>query len=411
MPIGRPKQSLILTEEERDRLQSLAHRARSQPLLARRARLVLACAEGLDNKTVARKMRASLGMVGKWRSRFLQARLEGLYDEPRPGAPRQVSDAQVEQVVIQTLESTPRGETHWSTRGLAKATGLSRMTISRIWRAFGLQPHRTDTFKLSPDPQLIEKVRDIVGLYMNPPEHALVLCVDEKSQIQALDRTQPLLPMQPGQLERGTRDYKRNGTTSLFAALELKTNRVIGQLHRRHRSVEFRKFLDVIESQVPAGLDIHLIVDNYATHKTAIIRKWFAKRPCFHVHFTPTYGSWINLVERWFAELTNKRIRRGVFRSVKDLETAIGEFIEVHNEDPAPFVWTRTADQILASIARYAQRTLTAHSPGFITRTIGTGDSNKAGPEARPTLANERRRGSHLGGCDRHAGKCHARLS
>jgi transposase len=373
MRTGRPKRPLIVTAEDRERLESLAHRARSQPLLARRARVVLACAEGLDNQTVARKLRCSVGMVGKWRARFLKAGLEALYDEPRPGTPRTVSDEQVEQVVIQTLESTPRGETHWSTRGLAKATGLSRMTISRIWRAFGLQPHRTDTFKLSPDPQLIEKVHDIVGLYMNPPEHALVLCVDEKSQIQALDRTQPLLPMQPGQLERGTHDYKRNGTTSLFAALELKTNRVIGQLHRRHRSLEFRKFLDRIESQVPAELDVHLIVDNYATHKTAIIQKWFAKRPRFHVHFTPTYGSWINLVERWFAELTNKRIRRGVFRSVKDLESAIREFIEVHNEDPTPFVWTRTADQILASIARYAQRTRAAHSPELIARTIGTG--------------------------------------
>lgn len=374
MRTGRPKQPLTLTEEERERLESLAHRARSQALLARRARVVLGCAEGLDNQTVARKLRCSVGMVGKWRARFLKGGLEALYDEPRPGTPRTVSDAQVEQVVIQTLETTPRGETHWSTRGLAKATGLSRMTISRIWHAFGLQPHRADSFKLSPDPQLIEKVRDIVGLYMNPPEHALVFCIDEKSQIQALDRTQPLLPMQPGQLERGTHDYKRNGTTSLFAALELGTNRVIGQLHRRHRSVEFRRFLDRIESQVPAELDVHLIADNYATHKTAMIRKWFAKRPRFHVHFTPTYGSWINLVERWFAELTNKRIRRGVFRSVKDLETAIREFIEVHNEDPTPFVWTKTADQILASMARYAQRTLSAHSPGFIARTTGTGD-------------------------------------
>src|SRR6266853_1890696 len=361
MRTGRPKQALSLTEEEQDRLQSLAHRARSQPLLARRARVVLACGEGLDNKTVARKVRASLGMVGKWRARFLQARLEGLYDEPRPGAPRQVSDAQVEQVVIQTLESTPRGETHWSTRGLAKATGFSHMTINRVWRAFGLQPHRTETFKLSPDPQLIDKVRDIVGLYMNPPEHALVLCVDEKSQIQALDRTQPMLPLQPGQVERRTHDYKRNGTTSLFAALELKTHRLIGQLHRRHRSVEFRKFLDMIETQVPASLEVHLIMDNYGTHKTAIIRKWFAKRPRFHVHFTPTYGSWINLIERWFAELTNKRIRRGVFRSVKELEAAIREYIDVHNEDPTPFVWTKSADEILASIARFAQRTLAAH--------------------------------------------------
>src|SRR6266436_4511537 len=315
MRTGRPKQALILTEEEQDRLQSLAHRARSQPLLARRARVVLACAEALDNKTVARKLRTSLGMVGKWRSRFLQTRLEGLYDEPRPGAPRKVNDAQIEEVIIQTLESTPRGETHWSTRGLAKATGLSRMTISRIWHAFGLQPHRSDTFKLSPDPQLIDKVRDIVGLYMNPTDHALVFCVDEKSQIQALDRSQLLLPLQPGQLERRTHDYKRHGTTSLFAALELKTSNVIAQLKHRHRAVEFRQFLDVIEAQVPAGLDVHIIVDNYGTHKSAIIRKWFAKRPRFHVHFTSTYGSWINLVERWFAELTNKRIPRGVFRS------------------------------------------------------------------------------------------------
>src|SRR5690242_1415891 len=357
MRTGRPKQSLTITEEEQGRLESLAHRARSQPVLARRARVVLACAEGLDNKAVAKRLRCSLGMVGKWRARFLEARLEGLYDEPRPGAPRKVSDAEVEKVVIQTLESTPRGQTHWSTRRLAQATGLSRMTISRIWHAFGLQPHRTETFKLSPDPLLIEKVRDIVGLYMNPPDHALVFCVDEKSQIQALDRTQPLLPLRPGQLERRTHDYKRHGTTSLFAALELKSSRVIGQMHRRHRSHEFRRFLDTIEANVPADLDVHIILDNYGTHKTASIRKWFAKRPRFHVHFTPTYASWINLVERWFAEITNKRIRRGVFRSVKELEAAIRESIEVHNETPRPFVWTKTADPILASIARFAQRT------------------------------------------------------
>jgi transposase len=374
MRTGRPKQPLKLTREERERLESLAHRARSQPFLARRARVVLACGEGLNNSRVACRLRVSPGMVGKWRARFLKARLEGLYDEPRPGAPRTVSDEQVEKVVIQTLESTPRAETHWSTRGMAKATGLSRMTISRIWRAFGLQPHRRDTFKLSPDPLLIEKVRDIVGLYINPPDHALVFCVDEKSQIQALDRTQPLLPMQPGQLERGTHDYKRNGTTSLFAALELKTSRVIGQLRRRHRAVEFREFLDAIENHVPAGLEIHLIMDNYGTHKTALIRKWLAKRPRFHVHFTPTYGSWLNLVERWFAELTNKRIRRGVFRSVKELETAIREYIDVHNETPRPFVWTRTADQILDSIARFAQRTLASHPNRLISRTTGTGD-------------------------------------
>ena len=251
MRTGRPKRPLILTADEQERLQSLAHRARSQPVLARRARVILASARGLANPVVAKQARCSLGMVNKWRSRFLKKRLEGLYDEPRPGAPRKVTDAQVEKVVIQTLESTPRGQTHWSTRGLAQATGLSRMTISRIWHAFGLQPHRTETFKLSPDPLLIDKVRDIVGLYMNPPDHALVFCVDEKSQIQALDRTQPLLPMRPGQAERRTHDYQRHGTTSLFAALELKTSRVIGQLHRRHRSSEFRQFLDVIETTCP----------------------------------------------------------------------------------------------------------------------------------------------------------------
>ena len=358
MRTGRPKKPLLLTAEEQERLQSLAHRARSQPMIARRARVIRASTEGLSNKLVARKLRVSPGMVVKWRSRFLKTRLEGLYDEPRPGAPRSVSDAQIEQVIIQTLETTPPGETHWSTRGLAKATGLSRMTISRIWHAFGLQPHRSETFKLSPDPLLIEKVRDIVGLYLNPPEHAVVFCVDEKSQIQALDRTQPLLPIRPGQVERRTHDYQRNGTTSLFAALELKSNRVIGQLHRRHRSFEFRKFLDLIEAQVPAALEVHIILDNCGTHKTALIRKWFAKRPRFHLHFTPTYGSWLNLVERWFAELTNKRIRRGIFRSVKELEAAIREYIEIHNEDPTPFVWTKTADQILNSIARYAKRTL-----------------------------------------------------
>jgi transposase len=325
--------------------------------MARRARVILVCAEGLDNTAAAKKLRCSPGMVGKWRARFLKARVEGLHDEPRPGSPRKISDEQVEKVIIQTLESTPRGQTHWSTRELAKVTGMSRMAISRIWRAFGLQPHRSETFKLSPDPLLIEKVRDIVGLYMSPPERALVLCVDEKSQIQALDRTQPMLPMRPGQVERRTHDYKRNGTTSLFAALELKTNRVIGQLHRRHRSREFRSFLDTIEANVPADLDIHIVMDNYGTHKTTSIRNWFAKRPRFHMHFTPTYGSWINLVERWFAEITNKRIRRGIFRSVKELETAIREYIDVHNEDPKPFVWTKTADEILASMARFAQRT------------------------------------------------------
>jgi transposase len=248
------------------------------------------------------------------------------------------------------------------------------MTISRIWRAFGLQPHRTESFKLSPDPLLIDKVRDIAGLYMNPPDHAVVFCVDEKSQIQALDRTQPMLPMRPGQLERRTHDYKRHGTTSLFAALDVKTGRVIGQLHRRHRSQEFRRFLDTIEANVPADLDVHIILDNYGTHKTALIRNWFAKRPRFHLHFTPTYGSWINLVERWFAEITNKRIRRGIFRSVKELETAIREYLDIHNENPKPFVWTKTADEILASMPRYAQRTYPTRSHSLISPINGTGD-------------------------------------
>jgi len=246
---------------------------------------------------------------------------------------------------------------------MAKASGLSRMTVSRVWKAFGLQPHRSESFKLSPDPLLIDKVRDVVGLYMNPPDHALVLCVDEKSQIQALDRTQPLLPMRPGQIERRTHDYKRHGTTSLFAALDVKTGMVLGQLHRRHRSIEFRRFLDTIEDNVSTELDVHVIMDNYGTHKTAIIRNWFAKRPRFHVHFTPTYGSWLNLVERWFAELTQKQIRRGSHRSVPELEKAIREFIDVHNAEPKPFVWTKSADEILASIARFAQRTFNTHVP------------------------------------------------
>lgn len=373
MGTGRPKTTLTLSEDELQILESMARRSRSAPQIARRARIILKCASGLDNKTVAKKLRVTPQMVGKWRSQFISERLEGLHDEARPGAPRQIADAQVEDVIIRTLEQTPRGATHWSTRTMAKATGLSRMTISRIWRAFGLQPHRTETFKLSPDPLLIEKIRDIVGLYVDPPEHAMVLCIDEKSQIQALDRTQPLLPMRPGQVERRTHDYRRHGTTSLFAALEVRTGQVIGQTRRRHRSVEFRKFLDQVEANVPADLHVHVIMDNYGTHKTALIRKWFAKRPRFHAHFTPTYGSWLNLVERWFAELTNKQIRHGTYRSVRELERAIREFIDAHNEDCRPFIWTKSADEILSSIARFAHRTLDSHRSAFIKRTIGTG--------------------------------------
>jgi transposase len=351
----------------------MAHRSQSAPHLARRARIILACAEGRATTIIAKRLHLSATTVCKWRTRFVQDRIDGLYDEPRPGAPRQITDQQVEAVIIRTLESTPRGATHWSTRGMAKASGLSNATISRIWRAFGLQPHRTETFKLSPDPLLIPKVRDLVGLYIDPPEHAVVLCVDEKSQIQALDRTAPLLPLRPGQVERRTHDYKRHGTTSLFAALDVKTSRVITQFHRRHRAVEFRQFLDVIDAQVPAELDVHIVMDNSSTHKTPLIWNWFAKRPRFHVHFTPTYGSWLNLVERWFAELTTKQLRRGAHRSVADLKAAIRAFIDAHHEAPKPFVWTKTADQILASIARFAQRTTDAQAAQVISRTTVTG--------------------------------------
>lgn len=373
MRLGRPKVALILTEDERLRLESLGHRARTAPAIARRARIILACAEGHDNQTVAKRLRMSPTTVCKWRARFLRDRLDGLYDEPRPGAPRRISDEAIEQVLVRTLEETPRGATQWSTRDMAKASGLSPTTIGRIWRAFRLQPHRTETFKLSKDPLLIEKIRDVVGLYMNPPDHAAVFCVDEKSQIQALDRTQPLLPMRPGQIERRTHDYKRHGTTTLFAALNVTTATLVTAFHRRHRSVEFRQFLDAIDAAVPKTLDVHLIMDNYGTHKTALIRNWLAKRPRFHVHFTPTYSSWLNLVERWFAELTNKQLRRGAHRSVAQLEAAIREFIDAHHASPKPFVWTKTADAILASMARFAQRTLDVHAAPLIARTIGTG--------------------------------------
>ena len=361
MPRGRPPATVTLTDDERQHLTSLAHRARSAPQLARRARIILACADGRPTTGIAKRLHVSATTVCKWRTRFLVERVAGLADEPRPGAPRRINDAQVEDVVVRTLESTPRGATHWSTRTMAKATGLSNATISRIWRAFGLQPHRTETFKLSPDPWLVDKVRDIVGLYVDPPEHAVVFCVDEKPQIQALERTAPLLPMQPGQPERRTFDYRRHGTTSLFAALDVKTGTVIGELHRRHRSVEFEKFLKRIDAETPTGLDIHLILDNYSTHKSPRTRRWLARHPRFHLHFTPTYSSWLNLVERWFAELTTRQLRRGVHRSVAALERAIREFLDQHNTAARPFVWTKSAEEILASIARFAQRTLAAH--------------------------------------------------
>ena len=355
---GRPMPVLQVTEAERTELERWTRRAKTAQALALRARIVLGCAAGKTNIAVGNYLRVSNATVGKWRRRFVARGLDGLVDEPRPGTPRRVSDEQVEHVLSLTLETTPQDATHWSTRSMAARSGLSHMTVRRIWRAFGLQPHRTETFKLSSDPFFIDKVRDVVGLYLNPPERALVLCVDEKSQIQALDRTRPLLPMRPGQVERRTHDYSRHGTTSLFAALDAHTGKVLGRCHRRHRSLEFRKFLDTIDAAVPAELDVHLIVDNYATHKTTRIRDWLAKRPRFQVHFTPTSASWLNLVERWFAELTDKQLRRGVHPSTKVLEVAIYHYLEVTNENPKPFIWTKTADEILANITRFRTRTL-----------------------------------------------------
>lgn len=345
-----------LLPEERKQLQQWTRRSTSAQALALRAGIILRLAEGHTSIEVARHFHVHLQTVSKWRERFRQHGLQGLLDEPRPGQPRKISDAQIEEVITRTLESKPADATHWSTRSMAQATGLNQTAISRIWRAFALQPHRSQTFKLSRDPLFVEKVRDIVGLYMNPPDRALVLCVDEKSQIQALERTAPLLPMRPGQAERRAHDYLRHGTTTLFAALDAKTGKVIGRTHRHHRSAEFRKFLDTVEENVPIDLDVHLIMDNYATHKTSSIQRWLLKRPRFHVHFTPTSASWLNLVERWFAAFTEKQIRRGSFRSTRELETVIRNFVDHHNSQPKPFIWTKSADDILASVARYCRR-------------------------------------------------------
>jgi transposase len=357
MQRGRPIPKLMLIAEERETLQGWARRPKTAQALALRARIILACAEGASNTAVAAALRLSKPTVGKWRGRFVARRLGGLLDEPRPGAPRQIGDAQVERVITLTLESAPANATHWSTRLMARRCGMSQSAVSRIWRAFALQPHRSETFKLSRDPMFIEKVRDIVGLYLNPPERALVLCVDEKAQIQALDRTQPLLPMRPGQIERRTHDYERHGTTSLFAALEMASGKIIGECHRRHRAAEFRRFLDTVEAATPAELDVHLILDNYGTHKTPLIRRWLVRHPRYHLHFTPTGSSWINLVERWFATLTERQLRRGVHRSTRELELALRHYVEAYNQDPKPFVWTKTAEEIFAAVARFCERT------------------------------------------------------
>jgi transposase len=317
---------------------------------------VLAAAEGLKNTEIAERLAITRGMAAKWRSRFAELRLDGLLDEPRPGRPRTINDAQVEEVIVRTLETTPRAATHWSTRSLAREVGLTQTAVSRIWRAFGLQPHRQDTWKLSTDPQFVAKVRDVVGLYLAPPERAVVLCVDEKSQIQALDRTAAILPMLPGTPARATHDYRRVGTSSLYAALNISTGQVIGALHARHRAIEFKKFLQTIDREVPADLTVHLVLDNSSTHKTPAIQRWLAAHPRFVLHFTPTSSSWLNLVERWFAELTTKKLRRGTHRSVRQLNTDIRAWIETWNHDPKPFVWTKTADEILDSIARYCNR-------------------------------------------------------
>jgi transposase len=354
---GRPKAELVLSDVERDTLLRWTRRAKTAQALALRARIVLACAEGATNKEVAARLGVWPQTVTKWRGRFVRDRLEGLSDEPRPGAARTITDEQVEAVIVKTLEEKPAsGDTHWSTRSMARDTGMSQTAISRIWRAFGLKPHLVDTWKLSKDPQFIEKVRDVVGLYLAPPEKALVLCVDEKSQMQALDRTAPMLPMMPAVPGRKTHDYVRHGTTSLFAALDTATGKVIGQHQRRHRHQEFLRFLKTIDKNTPAELDLHLICDNYATHKTPAIKQWLASHPRFHLHFTPTSGSWLNLVERWFGELTTRKLRRSTHRSVTELKADVEAWIDAWNDEPKPFVWTKTADEILDNLANYCTR-------------------------------------------------------
>jgi len=310
-------------------------------------------ADGLNNNVVADKVGCNQATVVKWRKRYVERGVDGLIDEPRPGAPRTISDEAVEAVVVRTLEETPTDATHWSTRDLAKRSGMSASSVGRIWQAFGLKPWLTDTFKLSDDPQFIDKVRDVVGIYMNPPEHAVVLCVDEKTGIQALDRTRPTLPMRPGQFERRTHDYVRNGITDLFAALNLATGQVIARTDSRHRAVEFIKFLDLIDDSVPADLDVHVVIDNASTHKTPAVKTWLLRHPRYTFHFTPTSSSWLNLVERWFAELTNRKLRRSAHRSIKELIADLEAWIATWNHDPRPFVWHKTADQILDGLKKY----------------------------------------------------------
>jgi transposase len=344
---------ILLSDDEREQLQSWSRRRTSAAGLALRSRIVLAAAEGGSNVEIARRLELDRNTVSRWRRRFAEARLDGLVDEPRPGRPRTVDDAQVEKLITETLENAPTSDTHWSTRSMAAHLGMSQSTVSRVWRAFGLAPHKTETWKLSKDPQFTDKVRDVVGLYLDPPERALVLCVDEKTQIQALNRTAPVFPMLPGTPERASHDYLRYGTSSLYAALDLATGKVIGSLHSRHRAVEFGKFLRKIDTEVPDDLEVHLVLDNASTHKTPAIKRWLAAHPRFVLHFTPTSSSWLNLVERWFAELTRRKLRRSAHRSVAELETDIRKWITEWNKDPRPFVWTKTADEILETLAAY----------------------------------------------------------
>lgn len=355
-----------LTEAERHELEARSRRRKIGRADAMRAEIVLGAAEGVSNIAIAERVGVTRLTVALWRRRFAEARLEGLSDEPRSGAPRRIDDDRIRDLVTTTLESLPQDATQWSTRSMARASGVSASTVHRIWRAFSLQPHRSETFKLSTDPLFVEKVRDIVGLYLDPPDRALVLCLDEKTQIQALDRTQPVLPMRPGQAERQTHDYERHGTTSLFAALDVKAGTVIGRCMPRHRAAEFRKFLDAVEAAVPTDLDIHVVLDNASSHKTKLIKDWFAKRPRWHRHFTPTSASWINQVERFFALLTQQQIRRGVHRSTDELQAAIGAYIDVRNADPKPFRWTKSADDILKAVERFCRRTLDSQSLSLI---------------------------------------------
>jgi transposase len=347
---------VVLSDEDREVLERWARRPKSSQALALRCRIVLGAADGQSSQEIAARLGCTASTVGKWRGRFARRGFDGLHDEPRPGKPRSIGDDRIERVIVKTLEEQPSDATHWSTRSMAQATGMSQSAISRIWRAFGLRPHQTESFKLSPDPQFIDKVRDIVGLYLNPPEAAVVLCVDEKAQIQALDRSAPILPLLPGVPERRTHDYVRNGTTNLYAALDVASGNVIADMSPRHRAEEFRRFLNLIDANVPADLDVHVVLDNSSTHKTPSIQRWLVRHPRFTLHFTPTYSSWLNLVERWFAELTQKWIKRGAHRSVRDLVASIRTWITNWNENPTPYIWHKTADEILTSLADYCQR-------------------------------------------------------